>query len=32
MSIVVADLKDRDVADLAAYYAPIPFTVGPSPR
>lgn len=32
MSIVAADLKDQDIADLAAYYAAIPFTVGPPPR
>ena len=32
MSIVAADLKDQDIADLAAYYAAIPFMVGPPPR
>jgi len=32
MSIVAADLKDQDIADLAAYYAAIPFTVGPPPK
>lgn len=32
MSLVVRNLKDEDIADLAAYYAAIPVTVGPSPR
>jgi cytochrome c553 len=29
MSLVVANLQDTDIADLAAYYAAIPVTVGP---
>jgi cytochrome c553 len=32
MSLVVANLKDDDIADLAAYYAAIPVTVGPPPK
>jgi cytochrome c553 len=32
MSIVASALKDQDIADLAAYYAAIPFTVGPPPK
>ena len=32
MSLVVRNLKDEDIADLAAYYAAIPVTVGPPPR
>lgn len=32
MSLVAASLKDQDIADLAAYYAAIPFTVGPPPK
>jgi cytochrome c553 len=32
MSLVARNLKDDDIADLAAYYAAIPVTVGPPPR
>jgi cytochrome c553 len=32
MSLVVRNLKDEDIADLAAYYAAIPVTVGPPPQ
>ena len=32
MSIVIASLKDTDIADLAAYYAAIPVTVGTPPK
>ena len=32
MSIVAASLKEQDIADLAAYYAAIPVTVGEPPR
>ena len=32
MSLVVANLKDADIADLAAYYAAIPVTVGAPPK
>ena len=32
MSIVAATLKDQDIADLAAYFAAIPVTVGESPK
>ncbi len=32
MSLVARNLKDDDVADLAAYYAAIPVTVGPPPK
>ncbi len=32
MSIVIANLKDADIADLAAYYAAIPVTVGTPPK
>lgn len=32
MSLVVRNLKDEDIADLAAYYAAIPVTVGPPPK
>ena len=32
MSLVVRNLKDEDIADLAAYFAAIPVTVGPPPR
>jgi cytochrome c553 len=32
MSLVIANLKDADIADLAAYYAAIPVTVGPPPK
>ncbi len=32
MSVVVRNLKDADIADLAAYYAAIPVTVGPPPQ
>src|SRR5215471_18780474 len=32
MSLVARNLKDEDVADLAAYYAAIPVTVGPPPK
>ena len=32
MSIVVESLKDQDIADLAAYFAAIPVTVGDPPR
>jgi cytochrome c553 len=31
MSLVIANLKDADIADLAAYYAAIPVTVGSPP-
>jgi cytochrome c553 len=32
MSIVIQSLKDQDIADLAAYFAAIPVTVGEPPR
>jgi cytochrome c553 len=32
MSIVIQSLKDQDIADLAAYFAAIPVTVGDPPR
>jgi cytochrome c553 len=32
MSLVARNLKDEDIADLAAYYAAIPVTVGPPPK
>ena len=32
MSLVMANLKDADIADLAAYYAGIPVTVGTPPK
>jgi cytochrome c553 len=32
MSLVIANLKDADIADLAAYYAAIPVTVGTPPK
>jgi cytochrome c553 len=32
MSLVARNLKDEDVADLAAYYAAIPVTVGTPPK
>jgi cytochrome c553 len=32
MSLVARNLKDDDIADLAAYYAAIPVTVGPPPK
>jgi cytochrome c553 len=32
MSLVIANLKDVDIADLAAYYAAIPVTVGTPPK
>ena len=32
MSLVVRNLKDDDIADLAAYYAAIPVTVGEPPK
>jgi cytochrome c553 len=32
MSLVTANLKDVDIADLAAYYAAIPVTVGSPPK
>jgi len=32
MSIVAAPLKDQDIADLAAYFAAIPVTLGEPPR
>ena len=32
MSLVARALKDEDIADLAAYYAAIPVTVGTPPR
>jgi cytochrome c553 len=32
MSLVARNLKDEDIADLAAYYAAIPVTVGAPPR
>jgi cytochrome c553 len=32
MSLVTANLKDADIADLAAYYAAIPVTVGTPPK
>jgi cytochrome c553 len=32
MSLVARNLNDDDIADLAAYYAAIPITVGPPPR
>jgi len=32
MSLVIANLKDADIADLAAYYAAIPVTAGTPPR
>jgi cytochrome c553 len=31
MSLVIANLKDADIADLAAYYAAIPVAVGAPP-
>ena len=32
MSLVARNLKDDDIADLAAYYAAIPVTVGEPPK
>lgn len=32
MSLVARNLKDEDIADLAAYYAAIPVTVGAPPK
>ena len=32
MSVVAHPLADQDIADLAAYYAAIPVTVGPPPK
>ena len=32
MSLVTANLKDADIADLAVYYAAIPVTVGTPPK
>jgi cytochrome c553 len=32
MSLVAPELKDQDIADLAAYYAAIPVTVGAPPK
>ena len=32
MSIVVESLKDQDIADLAAYFAAIPVTLGEPPK
>ncbi len=32
MSLVARNLQDDDIADLAAYYAAIPVTVGPPPQ
>ena len=32
MSIVAQSLKDEDIADLAAYFAAIPVTVGEPPK
>jgi cytochrome c553 len=32
MSLVARNLKDDDIADLAAYYAAIPVTVGAPPK
>jgi len=32
MSIVIQSLKDQDMADLAAYFAAIPVTVGEPPK
>jgi cytochrome c553 len=32
MSIVVQSLKDQDIADLAAYFAAIPVTLGEPPK
>ncbi len=32
MSLVSRNLRDDDIADLAAYYAAIPVTVGPPPK
>lgn len=32
MSLVARNLKDGDIADLAAYYAAIPVTVGQPPK
>jgi cytochrome c553 len=32
MSLVARNLRDSDIADLAAYYAAIPVTVGTPPR
>jgi cytochrome c553 len=32
MSLVIANLKDGDIADIAAYYAAIPVTFGTSPK
>ena len=32
MSVIAKPLADQDIADLAAYYAAIPITVGPPPK
>jgi cytochrome c553 len=32
MALVIANLKDADLADLAAYFAAIPVTVGTPPK
>ncbi len=32
MSVVVKNLADQDIANLAAYYSAIPVTVGPPPK
>jgi cytochrome c553 len=32
MSLVIANLKDADIANLAAYFAAIPVTVGTPPK
>jgi cytochrome c553 len=32
MSLVVPNLRDEDIADLAAYYSAITVTVGPPPK
>lgn len=32
MSLVIANLQDADIADLAAYYAAIPVTAGAPPK
>jgi cytochrome c553 len=32
MALVARNLKDEDIADLAAYYAAIPVTVGTPPK
>jgi cytochrome c553 len=32
MSLAIANLKDADIADIAAYYAAIPVTAGPPPK